>query len=121
MNLPFIAGTNLVEKYFEVTVFENVSSCSSPLAKGNPNVNSQVVTGMNGLQFLKESAEEGALGSRYEWIAYSITKGTACISLNLVLHSTNPDNYPVPPPVYNKDIESAVLLDMVSSFHWTVP
>jgi hypothetical protein len=76
---------------------------------------------MNGIQFIKESAQEGALGHTYDWVAYSTTKGTACISLNFVLRSTNPLNQPVPPPVYNKDLESAVFLDILSTFHWTVP
>jgi hypothetical protein len=121
INLPFTVGTNLVEKYLDVTVFENVSQCGSPLANGNPMVTSESVTGMNGIQFLKQTGQEGVLGNIYEWIAYSTTKGTACISLSFVLHSTNPSNYPVPPPLYNKDIESAVLLDIVSSFQVTAP
>jgi hypothetical protein len=121
LNLPFTAGTNLVEKYLQVTVFENVSQCGIPLANGNPMVTSEIVTGMNGIQFLKQSGQEGAAGNIYEWIAYSATKGTACISLSFVMHSTNPSNYPVPPPVYNRDLESAVLLDMISTFQWTIP
>jgi hypothetical protein len=123
LNLPFTPGTNLVEKYLEVIVFENVATCSSPLARGAiaGSVTSEQVTAMNGLQFLKESGQEGAAGQVYEWIAYSTSRGTACVTLNFVLHSTNPSNYPVPPPLYNKDLESAVLLDIVSSFNWTVP
>jgi hypothetical protein len=122
-NLPFTSGTNLVEKYLDLTVVENAVACNSPLAIGNAGgtLISEQVTTMNGLQFLKESGQEGAVGQFYEWTAYSIMKGTNCISLSFVLHSTNPFNYPVPPPVYNKDLESAVLLDMISSFSWTVP
>jgi hypothetical protein len=62
-----------------------------------------------------------ALGYVYDWVAYSTVKGTACISLNFVLRSTNPLSSPVPPPVFNKDLESAVFLDIASSFNWTVP
>jgi len=123
MNLPFISGTNLIEKYLEVTVFENVSPCTSPLTKGYApgSIVSELVTNPNGIQFTKESGQEGAAGQIYEWVAYSTVKGTACISLNFVLHSANPYNYPVPPPVYNKDLESTVFLDITSTFNWTIP
>jgi hypothetical protein len=120
-NLPFAPGTNLSEKYLDVSVFDSVSSCVSPLGRGNPTVTSETVTTANGLQFLKETGQDGAVGQFYDWIAYSIPKGTSCISLNFVMHSTNPDNYPVPPPLYNRDAESAVLSDMISSFNWTAP
>jgi hypothetical protein len=123
LNLPFTSGTNLVEKYLEVTIFENASSCTSPLTNGHTpgSFESQPMTGMNGIQFVRESAQESALGQIYNWIAYSTTKGTACISLNFVLHSTNPLNNPVPPPVYNQDLESAAFLDILSSFNWITP
>jgi hypothetical protein len=123
INLPFVSGTNLIEKYLEVTVFENVSACTSPFTNGHApgSIVSESVTSSNGIQFVKESGQEGAAGQMYEWVAYSAVKGTACISLNFVLHSANPLNYPVPPPVYNKDLESAVFLDVASSFNWTTP
>jgi len=123
INLPFTAGTNLIEKYLEVTIFENISPCTSPLTKGYApgSFSSQIMTNALGIQFVQESAQEGAVGQTYDWVAYSATKGTACISMNFVLHSTNPFNFPVPPPVYNKDMESATFLDIVSSFGWTTP
>jgi hypothetical protein len=123
INLPFTSGTNLIEKYLEVTVFENVSPCTSPLTKGYApgTVATQTLTTLTGIQFVKESSQEGAAGQTYDWVAYSTTKGTACISMNFVLHSTNPLNFPVPPPVFNKDIESGVFLDIVSAFGWTTP
>ena len=123
INLPFTSGTNLVEKYLEVTVFENVSPCTSPLTNGYApgTFSSQPMTNNMGIQFVKESAQEGAVGQTYDWVAYSTTKGTACISMNFVLHSANPFNFPVPPPVYNKDTESATFLDIISSFGWMAP
>lgn len=123
LNLPFIPGTNLVEKYLEVTIFENVASCTSPLTNGHApgSFESQPMTSMNGIQFIRESAQETAFGQIYDWVAYSTIKGTACISMNFVLHSKNPSNFPVPPPVYNKDLESAVFLDIVSTFNSTAP
>ena len=123
INLPFTAGTNLVEKYLEVTVFENLPTCTSPLTTGYApgTIVPQPVTSLTGIQFIKESGQEGAAGQTYEWVAYSTTKGTACVSLSFVLHSANPLNFPVPPPVYSKDLESAVFLDILSSFGWTTP
>lgn len=121
VNLPIVQGTNLGEKYLEASVFENATTCSSSLANGNPNVTSETVTTMNGLQFLKQSSQDRALGNIYDWVAYSTMKGTTCVTLNFVLHSTNPDNYPVPPPLFDQNMESAVFLDIVSSFNWTSP
>lgn len=118
MNLPFAPGTNLVEKYLEVTVRENVSPCTSPLASS---FGSQPVTGINGIQFVRESGQESAVGQVYDWVAYSTVNGTACISMNLVLHSTNPSNDPASPPIYNKDLETAAFLDIVSAFRWIAP
>ena len=123
MNLPIASGTNLVEKYLEVTVFENLAQCTSPLTKGYApgSIVSELTTNSNGIQFIRESGQEGAAGQVYEWVAYSAFKGTACVSLNFVLHSTNPFNYPVPLPVYNKTQELAVFQDITSSFNWTAP
>jgi hypothetical protein len=121
INLPFIPGTNLVEKYLEVTVFENLPVCTSPLTSGYApgSYSSQQVTSITGIQFTKESGQGGAAGQIYDWVAYSTTKGTACISMNFVLHAANPFNFPVPPPLFNRAVESAVFLDIISSFGWT--
>jgi len=122
MVLPITSGTNLTEKYLDMTVFENVVTCTSPLTQGYApgSFTSQPVT-INGIQFVKESGQDAGAGQIYDWVAYSTTKGTACISMSFVLHSTNPSNYPVPPPVYNKDAESAVFTDIISTFGWTTP
>ena len=114
INLPFISGTNLVEKYLEVTVFENKSPCTSSLANGTST--SQPVTGLNGIQFVKESGVDSVVGQTYDWVAYSTIKGTACISMNFVLHSSNSLT-----PAYNKDVESAVFSDIISTFGLTTP
>jgi hypothetical protein len=120
MNLPVSSGTNLGEKYLDLAIFENASSCTSPLTSGYApgSFTSQPVT-INGIQFVKESGQGAGAGQIYDWVAYSTIKGTACISMSFVLHSTNPSNYPVPPPVYNKEAESAVFTDITSTFNWT--
>ena len=120
--LPFTPGTNLVEKYLDVTVFENLATCTSPLTQGNaPGSFTSTPVIINGISFVKESGQDAGAGQIYDWIAYSTTKGTACISMSFVLHSTNPFNYPVPPPQYNIAAESAVFTDIMSTFGWTTP
>jgi len=114
INLPFTSGTNLVEKYLDVTVVENASPCTSPLANGA--VPSQTVTNLNGIQFIKESGQASAVGQTYDWVAYSTVNGTACISMNFVLHSTS-----LLTPAYDVDIESAVFSNIISAFNWTTP
>ncbi len=101
------------EKYIDVSVVEGAATCKSP--SSSPMATSENVT-INGIAFLKETGQEGAAGNIYDWIGYSTTKGSACISLTLVLHSTNPDNYVTPPPVYDKTAESAVFPAIMSTY-----
>src|SRR5581483_10995728 len=87
--LPLVVqGTNLKEKYVDISVVEGAATCKSPYGSGGV-MSSQNVT-INGIAFLKESATEGAVGNIYDWVGYSTVKGNACISLTFVLHSLNP-------------------------------
>jgi len=113
--LPFTSGTNLVEKYMDVTVAENASSCKSIYSNAMSQASAQTVT-INGIQFLQETSTEGAAGNVYDWTGYSTFKGTTCISLSFVLHSNNPGVFPTPPPVYDKAAESAVFSTIMSTF-----
>lgn len=112
--MPFTPGTNLTEKYMDVVATENSASCSS----SSPGKNTSETLIVNGLSFLKESGEDRGAGQIYTWIAYSTTRDNVCVMLTLVLHSTNPGNYPTPPPVYNQAAESAIIAEMVSTFGW---
>jgi hypothetical protein len=121
ITLPFTPGTNLVEKYLDVSVVENAAaSCTSPLTQGYApgSFQSQQVT-INGVNFINESGQNAGAGNIYNWVAYSTVKGTNCISLNFVLHSTNPGNYSTPPPTFNMLTESSVFSNIVSSFAFT--
>ena len=111
--LPFTAGTNLVQKYVDVSVVEGASTCKSP--NTNPAATSENVT-INGIQFLKEKGSDGAAGNLFEWTGYSTTKGNACISLAFVLHSTNPGVFQTPPPVFDTAGESAVFGTIMSTY-----
>jgi hypothetical protein len=111
--LPFAPATNLAQKYVDVSVVEGAATCKSP--QTNPQASSENVT-INGIQFLKETGSEGAAGNIYDWTGYSTTKGTACISLTFVLHSTNPGVYPTPPPLFDKAAESAVFSSIMATY-----
>jgi hypothetical protein len=120
ITLPFTSGTNLVEKYISLSVIENASTCSSPQANGGAVSTTQQIT-INSIAFLKETGAGSGAGQIYKWTGYSTMKGTTCISLGFVLHSANPANYQVPPPLYDEAAESTVFADIMSTFGWKSP
>ena len=117
IDLPFTDGTNLREKYLEMIVAENVNPCQSPLATQSMLATSEMVT-LNGISFLKQTGEDGAAGNLYQWVAYSTLKDNVCVSLDFILHSLNPGNFPTPPPVFDYAAESAVFEQMASTYEW---
>jgi hypothetical protein len=120
ITLPFTTGTNLVEKYEDVSVVENSTTCSSPLTQGyTPGSFQSQQVSINGVNFVKESGTNSGAGNIYDWVAYSTLKGTNCISLSFTLHSTNPGNYSTTPPTFNMATESSVFSDIVSTFAFT--
>lgn len=118
ITLPIVPGTNLSEKYLEVVVGENVTECKSPLQTQDLGV---TVT-INGISFLKQTGEEGAAGSLYQWVAYSARRDNVCVSLDFILRSHNPGVYPTPPPLFDYAAESAVFGQIVATYAWfTLP
>ena len=90
ITLPFTPGTNLGQKYLDLSVTPNATTCTSPMTSqylGSPSYQSQQVT-INGINFLKQSGEGHAAGNIYDWVAYSTLKGTNCISFDFTLHSS---------------------------------
>ena len=119
INLPFTAGTNLTEKYMDISAAENSATCTSPLTAGHEP--GSIPTGpvqMNGITFTKETGQDGAAGSTYNWVAYSTSQGNVCVSLSFVLRSHQPELEPTPPPVFNMDEESQVFEEVVNTFRW---
>ena len=110
--LPIISGTNLIEKYIDVTAVEGANPCQAPT--GNP-ATSQNVT-INNRTFLKETGSGVATGNIYDWVAYSLTNNNACISLTFVLHSGELGNYTTPPAEFDKAAESAVFDTIMNTF-----
>ena len=114
LTLPITAGTNLSEKYIDLVVTENASSCKTTLS-GEDATKQQTVT-FNGFSFNKQAGGDAGAGNYYTWSAYSTWRGTTCISMGFVLHSTNAANYPTPPPLFNETAESAVFTMIMDSF-----
>ena len=117
INLSFQGGTNLSEKYLEVIVVENLNPCQSPLPSPLP---AETIT-INGIPFLKQAGEEGGAGQLRQWITYSTTRNNVCVSLDFILHSLNPGNFPTPPPVFDYAAETAIFEVIVSTFTWLSP
>lgn len=109
---PITAGTNLVEKYLDVTVVEDANPCKSPTDGATT---SDDVT-INGIDFLKETGTGVATGNIYDWVAYSTTKDNACISMSFVLHSADLGSYPTPPSPFDRAAEAAVFDTIMTTF-----
>ena len=120
IDLPFAPGTNLVDKYLEVTVREDLTTCRSPLASSSMVETSESLF-INGIIFLKETGGDAGAGNLYQWVAYSTTRDNDCVSLDFVLHSLNPGNYATPPPVFDFAAESAVFGQIAGTYTWFPP
>jgi len=115
VSLPIVKpGTNLLEKYIQVSVVEGANPCVSPAVE-NP-VSTENVT-INAIPFVKQSGQGAAAGNRYDWTAYATTNNNACISMAFILHSANPGNYATPPPVFDMAAESAVIGTTMSTYN----
>ena len=118
ITLPLVtSGTNLSEKYIDLTVVEGASPCKSPDIGGVPGTTETVT--INGIQFLKEMGDSAGAGNRYDYVAYSSAADGNCVSLTFVLHSLNPGNFPTPPPEFDEAAESAVFDLIINTFDWT--
>jgi hypothetical protein len=117
IDLPRVPGTNLSQKYLQMTVVEDANPCRSPLATSSIPQTSETVV-INGISFLKETGEDGTAGHINKWTAYSTTRDNACISLDFVLRAANPGVFTTPPPLYDEAAESLVFGQIVSSFEW---
>lgn len=112
-----MSGTNLTEKYVDMSVLTGASTCKSPDVGGQPSVTENIT--INNIQFLKETGTGVATGNIYDFVAYSTSSDGNCVSLTFVLHSTNPGNSQTPPPEFDKAAESAVFDTIIRTFDWT--
>ncbi|HET6597500.1 MAG TPA: peptidoglycan DD-metalloendopeptidase family protein [Anaerolineales bacterium] len=118
INLPFVPGTNLSEKYLQMSVNENVNPCQSPLSSISPPGSPTETVVFNGISFLKQVGGDAGAGHLHEWVGYSTLKDNACISMDFVLHSLNSGNFATPIPEFDKAAESLVFGQIVSTFQW---
>jgi photosystem II stability/assembly factor-like uncharacterized protein len=119
MNLPFAPGTNLAEKYVQMSVNENTGGlCQSPLSStSRPGSPTETVV-INGISFFKQVGGDAGMSQLYEWVGYSTLRGSACISMDFMLHSIATGAYATPPPEFDKAAESAVFTQIMSTFAW---
>jgi hypothetical protein len=119
INLPFAAGTNLMEKWMDVDSRVGLTDCVTPMAEENPSAHFDEETRtINGLEFLVQSRSEGAAGNQYTQIGYSTERDGVCVSLTGFLHAGNIMMYATPPAEYDEAAESAVFEQIVDTFHW---
>jgi heat shock protein HslJ len=119
IDLPFTAGTNLTEKYLDISVVENAESCTSPLAEGHDpaTVPTEMVV-IGDYTFTRQTGQGAAAGNRYDWTAYLIEQDERCVSMDFVLHSFTPELQATPPPEYDQEAESEIFEEIVATFRW---
>lgn len=122
IDLPFVSGTNLREKYLQVDCRKGIATCTSPLAAGYaPGSLPSGTRDINGTVFTLQSADEGAAGSFYSWTAFSTLRGDLCLSLTFVLRSVNALNFTPPLPEYSSEEETSVFEEIATTFGWVSP
>ena len=117
IHLPFAPGTNLGTKYVQMIVAENANPCQSPLATQSMLETSETVV-INGISFLKQTGQDATAGHINKWTAYSTSRDNVCVSLDFVLRAANPGVFTTPPPLYDEAAESAVFVQIVSTYQW---
>ena len=118
INMPITPGTNLREKYLQMTVLENVNPCQSPLSDTSPPGSPTETVVFNGIPFFKQIGGDAGAGHLHEWVGYSTLKNNACISMDFVLHSLAAGDFEPPVPEFDKAAESAVFAQVMSTFAW---
>ena len=119
IGLPFVPGTNLSEKYLEVTCRAGVVPCVSPYAEGYaPGSLPTEIRDINGISFFVMTGGDAGAGNYWDWTAYSTTTGSLCIDLSFMLHSLNPYNFTPPIPEYDQAAESAIFDEIMNTFAW---
>lgn len=118
-DLPFGEGTNLSEKFLDITAVEDAETCTSPRTAGYaPGAIQGESVQLNGVDFVRESGQDAAAGSVYQWTAYSTRQGSLCVSLDFVLRSFHPELVETPPALFDLDAESAVFEASAATFRW---
>lgn len=113
IDLPFVPGTTLREKYLLIEVRAG--------AAGLPSLTAEAVE-VCGRTFYLEAGEEGAVGSIYDYFRYTtVLENGELISLTFVLHSVNPCMFDSPPLAFDRERETAVFQEIILSFRTFKP
>jgi hypothetical protein len=120
IDLTLVPGTNLSEKYLEVAVDPDPAACQVPPGGSTDpaSVPAEPVT-INGLDFIRHTFIGAAAGNRYDATSYSIVLNGRCVRMGFVLHSAVAENFPTPPPEYDRAAEAAVFDQIMSTFGLT--
>jgi hypothetical protein len=125
IQLPIAEGTNLVEKFVDVFLEQGAIPCLGPYSSWNQNPPVEPATStqtINGINWVVEQGSDGAAGSIYEWISYSIYGPTEyCVTLTFVLRSHSPELIDPPPPEFDESEESLVFPLIMATFQWLIP
>ncbi len=119
IDFSILPDTNLVEKYLQIEFGPAASPCLNPLGAGYaPGTIPQTPVTINGIDFILEEGADAGAGSFYEWQSYSVSNGSICISLEFILHSSNPSFYDPPPTEFDRALESGIFAQVMDTFHW---
>jgi len=117
IHLTIAPGTNLGEKYLEARASSGASGpCKSP--EPSPTGVTSTTEVINGISFLHEEGQDRGAGNIWDWITYSAMNGSVCVNMTLILHSGNRDNYPTPPPLFDRAAETQVFSQIMHTFAW---
>jgi hypothetical protein len=119
INLPYILGTTLSEKYLIIKGEQAaIEECSNPMST---RVIKTETVYFNGIEFKKEIGNENAMGSIYDSVSYSTIRENQCIGLGFALVSFNTGAISSGvdiPPDYSMEKESAIFDQIMSTFRF---
>jgi len=121
INLPFDSGNILREKYLNIEIDPEEIDSGGGCFLNLPNASKIGEVRLGSISFLKKTGEEGAAGSVYHYTSYSTASDLHCIVLTFVLRSANPGNLDSPAPNFDKDKESEVFDQIISTFRFFMP
>lgn len=117
IDLPFEQGTLLSEKYAEI--FAVPSGGKECLHRSVESVIGESEHRVEDVVFKKQVGNGAAAGNIYERESYSARIDDFCVTLEFVLRSANPGVYISPPPDFNRQEESAIFGEILSTFRAT--
>ncbi len=120
VTLPIVSGTNLNEKYVEVST-KQLAAAGDECLSSNPGPSAPTPVTFNGVAFMKETGGDGGVGNFVEWVSYSAVhpvKPLTCVSLTFILSYSNAGNFDPPRPEFNQAAESAVFDMIMERFKW---